>query len=45
MPNKPLPPLYPETKEPIGADALAPLFPMDLNKCKEAGSTKTILFT
>jgi len=30
MPNKPLPPLDPGTKEPIGPDALAPLFPMDL---------------
>ena len=30
MPNKPLPPLNPGTKEPIGPDALAPLFPMDL---------------
>ena len=27
MPNKPLPPLHPGTKEPIGPDALAPLFP------------------
>lgn len=30
MPNKPLPPLHPGTREPIGTDALAPLFPMDL---------------
>jgi tryptophan synthase beta chain len=30
MPNKPLPPLHPGTKEPIGPDALAPLFPMSL---------------
>ena len=30
MPNKPLPPLHPGTKEPIGPDALAPLFPMEL---------------
>ncbi len=30
MPNKPLPPLDPGTKEPIGPEALAPLFPMDL---------------
>lgn len=27
MPNKPLPPLHPATREPIGPDALAPLFP------------------
>lgn len=32
MPNKPLPPLNPATKEPIGPDALAPLFPMELIK-------------
>ncbi len=32
MPNKPLPPLHPETKEPIGPEALAPLFPMELIK-------------
>ena len=32
MPNKPLPPLHPATKEPIGPDALAPLFPMELIK-------------
>ncbi|MBL7814468.1 MAG: TrpB-like pyridoxal phosphate-dependent enzyme [Saprospiraceae bacterium] len=30
MPNKPLPPLHPGTKEPIGPEMLAPLFPMDL---------------
>ncbi len=30
MPNKPLPPLHPGTKAPIGPDALAPLFPMEL---------------
>lgn len=30
MPNKPLPPLNPATQEPIGPDALAPLFPMSL---------------
>ncbi|MEQ9441705.1 MAG: TrpB-like pyridoxal phosphate-dependent enzyme [Cyclobacteriaceae bacterium] len=30
MPNKPLPPLNPQTHEPIGPDALAPLFPMGL---------------
>ena len=28
MPNKPLPPLQPGTKEPIGPEALAPLFSM-----------------
>ncbi len=30
MPSKPLPPLHPGTKEPIGPEALAPLFPMKL---------------
>lgn len=30
MPNKPLPPLNPATREPIGPEALAPLFPMEL---------------
>jgi tryptophan synthase beta chain len=30
MHNKPLPPLHPATHEPIGPDALAPLFPMGL---------------
>ena len=30
MPNKPLPPLNPATMEPIGPEALAPLFPMAL---------------
>ena len=30
MPNKPLPPLNPATNEPVGPDALTPLFPMEL---------------
>lgn len=30
MPNKPLPPLHPGTKEPIGPEALVPLFPQEL---------------
>ena len=30
MPNKPFPPLDPGTKEPIGPEALAPLFPEEL---------------
>ncbi|MGD1892013.1 MAG: TrpB-like pyridoxal phosphate-dependent enzyme [Cyclobacteriaceae bacterium] len=30
MANKPLPPLNPQTQEPIGPEALAPLFPMGL---------------
>lgn len=32
MPNKPLPPLNPATREPIGPEDLAPLFPMELIK-------------
>tara|TARA_B110000503_G_C7127049_1_gene405108 strand:- start:238 stop:1602 length:1365 start_codon:yes stop_codon:yes gene_type:complete len=32
MPNKPLPPLHPATREPIGPEALAPLFPAELIK-------------
>ncbi|RMD48555.1 MAG: TrpB-like pyridoxal phosphate-dependent enzyme [Ignavibacteria bacterium] len=32
MKNKPLPPLHPGTKEPIGPEDLAPLFPMELIK-------------
>jgi tryptophan synthase beta chain len=30
MPNKPLPPLHPGTRQPVGPDDLAPLFPMEL---------------
>ena len=32
MPNKPLPPLHPGTKQPIGPEDLAPLFSMELIK-------------
>lgn len=32
MPNKPMPPLHPATKQPIGPEDLAPLFPMELIK-------------
>ncbi len=32
MLNKPLPPLHPETKQPVGPQDLAPLFPMELIK-------------
>ncbi|MBN1108500.1 MAG: TrpB-like pyridoxal phosphate-dependent enzyme [Bacteroidales bacterium] len=32
MPNKPLPPLHPVTREPIGPDALSAVFPMELIK-------------
>ncbi len=41
MPNKPLPPLHPGTKEPIGTEALAPLFPMELIK-QEVSADKWI---
>lgn len=39
MPNKPLPPLHPATHEPIGPDALAPLFPMELIKQEVSADT------
>lgn len=32
MLNKPLPPLHPQTKQPVGPQDLAPLFPMELIK-------------
>ena len=41
MPNKPLPPLHPATKDPIGPEALAPLFPMELIK-QEVSAEKWI---
>ena len=41
MPNKPLPPLHPGTKEPIGPEMLAPLFPMELIK-QEVTSEKWV---
>lgn len=41
MPNKPLPPLHPGTKEPIGPEALAPLFPQELIK-QEVSAEKWI---
>jgi tryptophan synthase beta chain len=41
MPRKPLPPLHPGTREPIGPDALAPLFPMELIK-QEVATDKWI---
>lgn len=41
MPNKPLPPLHPGTKQPIGPEMLAPLFPMELIK-QEVSTEKYI---
>lgn len=41
MPNKPLPPLHPVTQQPIGPEALAPLFPMELIK-QEVSTEKWI---
>jgi tryptophan synthase beta chain len=41
MPNKPLPPLHPGTREPIGPEMLAPLFPMELIK-QEVSTEKYI---
>ncbi len=37
MPNKPLPPLHPATNQPIGPEALAPLFPMALIEQEVSG--------
>ena len=41
MTNKPLPPLHPGTLQPIGPEALAPLFPMELIK-QEVTSEKWV---
>lgn len=41
MTNKPLPPLHPGTGQPIGPEALAPLFPMELIK-QEVTSDKWV---
>ncbi len=41
MPNQPLPPLHPGTHQPIGPEALAPLFPMELIK-QEVSTEKWI---
>lgn len=41
MPNKPLPPLHPGTREPIGPDALSPLFAQELIK-QEVSTEKWI---
>jgi tryptophan synthase beta chain len=32
MPNKPMPPLHPLTRQPVGPEDLAPIFPMELIK-------------
>jgi len=41
MPNKPLPPLHPATKQPVGPEDLAPIFPMELIK-QEVSAEKFI---
>ncbi len=41
MKNKPLPPLHPATKQPVGPEDLAPLFPMELIK-QEVSTEKFI---
>lgn len=41
MPNKPKPPLHPATKQPVGPEDLAPLFPMELIK-QEVATEKYI---
>jgi len=35
--NRPLPPLHPQTKQPVGPQDLAPLFPMELIKQEVSG--------
>lgn len=37
MPNKPLPPLHPGTKQPVGPADLEPIFPMELIKQEVSG--------
>ena len=32
LPGEPLPPLHPGTKEPLGPEDLAPLFPMEIGR-------------
>jgi len=39
MPNKMMPPLHPGTRQPLGPDDLAPLFPMELIKQEMATDT------
>jgi tryptophan synthase beta chain len=41
MPNKPLPPLHPATRQPLGPDDLAAIFPMELIK-QEVSSERYI---
>jgi tryptophan synthase beta chain len=41
MPNKPMPPLHPATRQPIGPEALAAVFPMELIK-QEVSSERYI---
>jgi len=41
MPNKPMPPLHPGTKQPIGPEDLAAVFPMELIK-QEVSSERYI---
>ena len=41
MPNKPMPPLHPVTRQPIGPEDLAPVFPMELIK-QEVSSERFI---
>jgi tryptophan synthase beta chain len=39
MINKPLPPLHPQTRQPVGPQDLAPLFPMELIKQEVSADT------
>ena len=41
MPNKPMPPLHPVTRQPVGPADLAPIFPMELIK-QEVSSERYI---
>jgi len=41
MPNKPMPPLHPVTRQPVGPEDLAPVFPMELIK-QEVSSERYI---
>src|SRR4030065_956405 len=41
MPNKPMPPLHPVTRQPMGPESLAPVFPMELIK-QEVSSERYI---
>jgi tryptophan synthase beta chain len=39
MPNKPMPPLHPITRQPVGPEDLGPIFPMELIKQEVSGDS------